>query len=260
MEYLEGIDLQRVVDTFGPLPASRARSILLQVADGLAEAHAFGLIHRDVKPANLIVSPHLRRPDHLKIVDFGLVKELSRTTSTSLSGKNLLTGTPLYMPPEAIVAPEKVDERSDVYSLGAVAYFLLTGRPPFIGKSVLQVLAQHVHDAPKPPSTLVRGGVPPKLEALILRALSKNNADRPKSAEVFLRELRACDDAGVWTAEDASAWWETHREELSRAPRSSLSESSSDVTLTLAPRSEEHAEPTLDTEHRAVMSLRRASA
>jgi eukaryotic-like serine/threonine-protein kinase len=206
MELLDGIDLQRLVRADGPQPASRVAHILQQAADALAEAHSVGLIHRDIKPANIVLCKNERRPDHVKVVDFGLVKQIG-TEDPALSGANVITGTPLYMPPEALLAPNEIDGRSDLYSLGAVAYFLLTGEPVFSGVTLLEVCAQTLHEPVVPPSKRATVSIPPKLEALVMTCLAKKKEERPENADAFTQALRACDDVPAWSAAEARAWW-----------------------------------------------------
>lgn len=240
MEFLEGLDLQRLVDGDGRQPPSRVAFILAQAAEALAEAHAVDLIHRDIKPANIVLCKHGRRPDLVKVVDFGLVKQLRREddeeSATNLSHTNAITGTPLYMPPEAIKSPAEVDGRSDLYSLGAVGYFLLTGKTVFEGKTVIEVCASTLHERVIPPSERVGAtDFPPKLEALIMKCLAKSKADRPEDAESFLEALRGCDDVTpAWTSVQAKQWWKSKGDALTRATFEDKKSPSSEVTQTLA--------------------------
>jgi eukaryotic-like serine/threonine-protein kinase len=244
MEYLDGFDLQRLVDADGPQPASRVVYILAQVAEALAEAHGVGLIHRDVKPANILLCRHPRRPDHVKVVDFGLVKktEASQNSDANLSVANAIMGTPLYLAPEAITSPESVDARSDLYALGAVGYFLLTGKPLFSGAGVLDVLTRTLSDKIEPPSQKLGAPVPAKLEAIIMKCLARDPKLRPTDAATFRDELLACngDDVGLWTMNDAKEWWKARAEDVANRARVKASEdevSPFDATLTIAPRS-----------------------
>lgn len=205
MEFLCGIDLQRLVTDHGPQPPERVLPMLVQAADALAEAHAVGLVHRDVKPANMILCNSERHPDRLKMFDFGLVKSMG--PDVTISHENALTGTPLYLSPEAIKAPDSIDGRADLYALGAVGYFLLTGKPVFEGGTVFEVCAQHLHQAVVPPSERAGIAFPKKLEALLLACLSKSPADRPASASALREALLACDDVPSWSSEDARRWW-----------------------------------------------------
>jgi eukaryotic-like serine/threonine-protein kinase len=207
MEFLDGVTLQNLVDSDGPQPASRVSWLLRQAAEALEEAHAVQLIHRDVKPANMIVTQRAAEADVLKLVDFGLVKELERGEASSLSGAHDIQGTPLYMAPEAILDPRNVSPRADLYALGAVGYFLLTGAPVFDGETAVEVLSKHIHAQPVPPSERV-AGIPKKLEALLLRCLEKDPAQRFANARELLGALLECDDVPTWTPADAAAWWQ----------------------------------------------------
>ncbi|MBI5537021.1 MAG: serine/threonine protein kinase [Deltaproteobacteria bacterium] len=224
MEYLDGIDLERVVRGDGPLHPGRVRMILTQAADALAEAHEAGLIHRDIKPANMILCERPRRTDTVKLVDFGLVKDTT-TSSTALSDVFSLKGTPYYLSPESITSPDDLDGGADLYALGAVGYFLLTGCVVFDGPSVVEVCAGHMYKTPEPPSERCEQPIPARLEAVILRCLAKKRSDRPASAAELLEALRGCDDTPVWTVDDSRRWWKERapavRTATSRAPDSS---------------------------------------
>jgi len=229
MEYLEGASLEDVVTHAGPLPAARVIHILDQVAGALNEAHGIGLIHRDIKPANIFLTQQGGVPDVAKVLDFGLVKQLQHaggedSTVQALSREESISGTPLYMAPEAITAPERVDGRTDLYSLGAVGYFLLTGQDVFGGRNVLEICGHHLHTEPLPPSRRVARAVPGDLEQLLLDCLQKAPAQRPPSAAALQARLRACDDAQRWSEEESRRWFVTHGEALrSRQVRSTVS-------------------------------------
>jgi serine/threonine-protein kinase len=205
MEYVDGIDLEALVRLAGPLPPGRVLALMLQVASALEEAHDAGLVHRDIKPANLILCERGREGDFVKVLDFGLVKEVAGGEA-SLSREDTVAGTPLYMAPEAITG-RGVDARSDLYALGAVAYFLLTGSPVFEGRTVVEVCARHLHAPVEPPSQRAGVALPARLEALVLACLAKSPADRPASAAALLDALAACDDVPAWTREDARRFW-----------------------------------------------------
>lgn len=221
MEYLDGVNLEDLVRRHGPQPPGRVRHILRQVAGSLAEAHGVGLIHRDIKPGNVILVPERGgTPDVAKVVDFGLVKDLERETGAS--GEQGLLGTPLYVSPEAINDPDGVDARSDLYSFGCLGYFLLTGRPVFEGASVLEVCGRHLHARPVPPGERLGRPVPESLSALVLACLEKDPARRPASALACIAALDACGDVPPWTGEQAALWWSTDGAALmarSRAPQ-----------------------------------------
>ncbi len=213
MEYLDGTDLEDLIATFGPLPEGRVIEILKQLCGSLAEAHAAGLIHRDIKPANVYLTDRGGIYDFVKLLDFGLVKALDSQKNASLTAANSMTGTPLYLPPEVIKA-ETIDARSDLYSLGAVGYFLLTGVPVFGGDDVYQILRQHVEQPPLPPSSRLGRHVSADLESLLLCCLAKSPADRPASAVELDERLSRCSTAGSWTQSDAQAWWRTFRQQV----------------------------------------------
>jgi hypothetical protein len=210
MELLEGMDLEELVRKHGPLPAPRAVHVLAQVCDSLEEAHARGLIHRDIKPANLHVGALGLRHDFVKVLDFGLVKSVTATeVKQSLeTAAGLTPGTPAYMAPE-MVTGAPLDGRADLYALGCVAFFLLTGHLVFEGTSPLQVLAQHLQEPPPRPSERTELPVPAALDELVLRLLAKKPAERPASAAEVARALGEIE--GEWTQEDARRWWSQHR-------------------------------------------------
>jgi serine/threonine protein kinase len=221
MEFLDGVDLDRLVSVAGPQDQARVRHILLQVAAALVHAHGVGLIHRDIKPGNIMVTlPHRfgGTNDLVKLLDFGLVKEIDAGGSVHLTQRNTITGTPQYLSPEAIRSPDSVDGRSDLYAVGAVAYFLLTGRPVFDGPSIVEVCSQHLHTPPEPISKHRSLPLSSTLEQIILDCLAKDRADRPASALVLQQRLAACEDAGRWTSEDALRWWDVHLTDLERKP------------------------------------------
>jgi serine/threonine-protein kinase len=211
MEYLDGVSLAQLVDEHGPQPAGRVIHILRQAADALVEAHMLGLIHRDVKPANILLCERPGNADVVKLLDFGLVKDI-RPDSTSKSDPALtradaITGTPLYLSPETITDPASVDHRVDIYALGAVGYCLLTGVPPFQGRSTVEVCAQHLHTAPLPPSKRLGKPVPAELEALLLACLAKKREERPESARELCRQLAECAARTPWSEDEARAFW-----------------------------------------------------
>jgi len=219
MEFLDGINLEDLVRSYGPVPPARAIAILEQVCGALAEAHAAGLVHRDIKPANIILTERGGEPDVAKVVDFGLVKPLAaNSVEATMVGSSVLTGTPLYMSPEAMTAPETADPRSDLYAVGAVGYFLLTGHPVFEGSSVAEIIGHHLHTAPVSPSQRASWPVPPDLEALILKCLNKRPEQRPRSARELRDDLRRCRQAQAWTADDAAQWWRAFRRSGTTAP------------------------------------------
>jgi len=211
MEFLDGTNLHDLVQKDGPQPPGRVVHILGQVASALVEAHGVGLIHRDIKPENVILCERGGVPDVAKVVDFGLVKDLERGADARLTQANVVQGTPLYLSPEAITDPDAVDARSDLYSLGAVGYSLLTATPVFSGRTLVEVCSHHLHTKPDPPSARVKTPIPPDLEELILACLEKDPARRPFAAAVLRDALRSLPAASAWTDQAARAWWTHHR-------------------------------------------------
>lgn len=210
MEYIEGLTLHELVELTGPQPPPRVIAILLQVCGSLAEAHAVGLVHRDIKPSNIMLCERGRVADVVKVLDFGLVKLRGQPGNTLDSKSDLIVGTPGFMSPEAIMEPSKVDGRSDLYALGAVGYYLLTGHPLFAGQNDVAVLLDQVSTPPVPMSLRLGTTVPGDLERVILDCLSKEPGRRPQSADALSHSLRACRDAHGWS--QAQRWWAAHRE------------------------------------------------
>ncbi len=207
MEFLDGFSLQAIVEKFGPLPDGRVIPILTQICGSLLEAHSLGLIHRDIKPANIMLTRRAGVSDFVKLLDFGLVKATDNRMQTQLTAVNSITGTPLYLPPECIQDPESADARSDLYSLGGVGYYLLTGRPPFEATSVLEVIRRQVEDIPTPPSEKSGRPIATQLEQALLACLEKSPAKRPQSASQFAEMLSACEPREPWTAAESHRWW-----------------------------------------------------
>jgi eukaryotic-like serine/threonine-protein kinase len=214
MEYLDGIDLERLVAYAGPLPPARAVHILRQVLSSLAEAHDMGLVHRDIKPANVILTERGGDSDVAKVVDFGLVKDLTGPTATGLTATGVLTGTPLYLSPEAISSPDEVGPSGDIYAVAAVGYFLLTGTHVFQAGSVVEICAHHLHTQPEAPSSRLGRALPAALQAAILTGLRKRPEDRFASVRAFRDALATCLEGARWTEADAQAWWSQHRGSL----------------------------------------------
>ena len=205
MEFLDGVDLQTLVDTYGPQPPGRVIYILLQVCGSLYEAHCSGLVHRDIKPANIMLNRRGAQGDVVKVLDFGLVKAKEEEGEGEA-----MAGTPLYMSPEAIQLPGSVDACSDLYAVGAVGYFLLTGQPVFEAKTLVELCQMHTSEPPIPPSKRLGKAVPEELEHAILSCLEKMRAKRPQTARDFARMLSACSAAGEWTPDQADNWWSSH--------------------------------------------------
>lgn len=234
MEYLDGIDLQSLVEKYGPQPVSRVIRILIQACGSLYEAHSLGLVHRDIKPANIMLNRRGGEPDVVKVLDFGLVKALDDEKSAGHTQQGSLTGTPLYMSPEAIQLPNSVDARSDLYAVGAVGYFLLTGVPVFEAQSVVELCQKHVATPPTPPSERIKASIPSHLENALLACLEKSRAKRPQTARDLAALISRCPEAGTWSIEDSDAWWSRH--ERGQTPPLSSSRSASEHVVTIDQR------------------------
>jgi hypothetical protein len=211
MEYLEGINLEDLVKRCGPLPDARVVPILRQICGSLSEAHDVGLIHRDVKPANLILTARAGLTDFLKVLDFGLVKAAAADEAAKLTQANVTVGTPHYLSPEAIEHPDSITPLADIYAIGAVAYFLVTGTEVFTGKTIMEICMKQVGAAPDLPSARLGRPVSAGLEKLILRCLAKKPEDRPRSARALAEELDHLECLGSWTRAEAEAWWASFR-------------------------------------------------
>jgi serine/threonine protein kinase len=207
MEYLDGLSLDVLVERFGPQPEGRVIHILHQVCGALAEAHEVGVIHRDIKPANIMINRRGGIADLVKVLDFGLVKAVASVRDASLTPAGSIVGSPRYLAPEQIERPDEVDARSDLYAVGSVGYFLVTGTPPIRGSGVAELLVKQVREVPEPPSARLGTEVSEDLEALILKCLSKRPEDRPESARALIGALQECRSAGTWTCADAEMWW-----------------------------------------------------
>jgi serine/threonine protein kinase len=214
MEFLDGIPLDTLVKEYGPQSEARVIHILLQVCASLEEAHNASLIHRDVKPANIMLCARGGQHDVAKVLDFGLVKDVRDENDPDVSNPNALTGTPLYMSPEAIDDPQTVEARSDLYLVGCVGYYLLTGQHVFDGKTAVQIYFQHSQAKPVPPSERMDRGIDEVLEKVILCCLEKDREQRPADARALQEMLLKCHAAGHWNRDEAADWWKTHTERI----------------------------------------------
>jgi serine/threonine protein kinase len=209
MEYLDGINLQTLLERYGPQSEGRVIHILKLVCGSLYEAHALGLVHRDIKPANIMLNRRGGESDVVKVLDFGLVKAIDEDKRAQQSGGGI-SGTPLYMSPEAIETPDLVDVRSDLYAVGAVGYFLLTGQSVFDVNSLAELLQKHVSADPDPPSSRLNHPITAELESAIMACLEKSRAKRPQTARDLMTMLNRSPAANTWSTDDADAWWGRH--------------------------------------------------
>jgi serine/threonine protein kinase len=230
MEYLPGMDLESLVEETGVLPPERVVPVLAQVADALDAAHHAGLVHRDIKPANIILSRFGKRADVVKVLDFGLVKPIDQ--DADLTADNVVCGTPTYLAPEALTAPDGVGPAADIYALGAVGYFLLVGHPVFDGNTVAEVCGHQIHTEPTAPSQASSQDIPPELDAILLRCLAKKPGDRFASA-ADVRDALVATPIVPWRAEDAQAWWNAFEDERSDVPTAPPPPSRKTMTVAL---------------------------
>jgi serine/threonine protein kinase len=233
MEYLEGITFHDLVNEYGPLPEGRVVHLLRQLCGSLAEAHASGLIHRDVKPANLILTCRGGIYDLVKVLDFGLVKAFGGDQDDRLTANHSLTGTPSYMSPEAISHPDTIDARTDIYAVGAVGYFLLTKTPVFTANGLVELCRKHVQEQPDPPSQRLGKPVSAAFERLLLDCLAKKPDDRPASAAVLLEALENLEPHPPWGRAEAQVWWSNYHSAPVNLSAPSVSESGIEIIQTV---------------------------
>jgi serine/threonine-protein kinase len=208
MELLDGIDMRTLVERFGPQPPERVAAFMTQVCHSLREAHARGLLHRDIKPANLMVCRYGEDFDFVKVLDFGLAKDLDAGEEAQVTRQGILAGTPAFLPPELATGEGEIDGRADLYALGCVGYWLLTGRLVFEAPSAAAMLVAHARDEPEPLATAAEIETPPALEAVIHRCLSKRPEDRPATAAEVSEAV--AEIARAWTPANAEQWWRAH--------------------------------------------------
>lgn len=207
MEFIDGIDLAALIQHDGPQPPGRVVHVLRQVCGSLAEAHRQGLVHRDIKPGNILLSPSGGEYDFVKVVDFGLVKETTRVDAKAVTRKESLTGTPQFMSPEAIRDAAGVDARADIYAVCAVGYFMLTGRPLFDADSAIDICLKQISETPLRPAERMRQPLPVDLQDVLMSGLRKSRGERPQTAEALDQLLAGCAAAGAWSERAAEAWW-----------------------------------------------------
>jgi serine/threonine protein kinase len=218
MEYLDGLNLHELVHRYGAQPEARVAHILKHICESLAEAHSLGLIHRDVKPANIFITDRGGVPDSVKVLDFGLVKHLASAPDSvqriEVAGEDGIVGTPNFIAPETIRDPNQCDARSDLYSVGVLGYFLLTGREIFDGPTIAELCRKHLNETPVPPSQRLGKPLDARFESLLLRCLEKDPAARPRSATELAQQLTACNLTQNWTTDQRADWWIAHRKSL----------------------------------------------
>ena len=218
MELLDGLDAERIVNKFGPMPAGRVIHVIRQVCHSLSEAESISLVHRDIKPANIVLCRYGEDYDFVKVLDFGIVKAIhepgtaeAAPTLTALTAEHVVRGTPAFIAPEQALGGRPVDHRADIYGTGCLTYWLLTGQLVFTGDTPMQLLIQHAQAMPEPPSARTELPIPKELDAIVLACLAKDPSDRPQTARELARRLEAVPVKGEWTPELARAWWETHQ-------------------------------------------------
>jgi len=235
MEYLgRGIDLEDLVRKHGPQPSGRVAEILAQVCGALHEAHTHQIIHRDIKPANIILCERGGVPDVAKVVDYGLVKEIAADTGASTQ---LVVGTPAYLSPEAVTDPSSIGPPADIYAVGCVGYYLLTGKKVFEGKTAVDTCIAHVTKQPTPPSQVTDRAIAPELEALLMTCLAKQPAERPASALALRNALQALPAASDWNTGEARRWWADFR-----AIEQHIAHAGGGATITMSVDLEHHRE------------------
>ena len=213
MEHLSGVTLEELVRFSGAMAANRALRVLHQVCGSLSEAHGQGMIHRDIKPTNIMLCEHGGLHDVVKVLDFGLVKDVQQV-APELTQENALVGTPFYLAPELITDASAFSPSSDLYALGGVGYYLLTGHNVFEGASAVEICAMHLHHPPVPPSQRSGREIPSDLETILMSCLAKDPLDRPPNAYEMAEMLARCAGFNHWSQRRARQWWAENRSAL----------------------------------------------
>ncbi len=234
MELLDGIDLDDLITRYGPLPHERVVHLLQQACLSLGEAHHRGLIHRDIKPSNIHTCRMGLTVDFVKVLDFGLVKAEGAHRQATLTSPDVATGTPAFMAPEVATGEPDIDHRVDIYSLGCVAYWLLTGRMVFEGENAIKTMMAHIQDKPVPPSRRSELEIPPELDAIVLACLEKRRESRPANALELASLLSALEIREPWTEERALRWWRAHVPEQQEQAVAADASTSNEALLTVA--------------------------
>lgn len=217
MELLDGLDLEQLVKRYGPQPSERVAAIMLQACHSLSEAHEAGLVHRDIKPSNLFLCRYGRDVDFVKLLDFGIVKQVAAEQDGALTAENVALGTPAFVAPEAVLA-KPIDARADLYALGCVAFWLLCGRNVFEANAVLVLLVAHAHQPAPRPLDVSALPIPPVLDAIVARLLQKSPERRFQSAEELANALRESGLVAAWTRERGLEWWDEAAPSLAAPP------------------------------------------
>ncbi len=221
MEYLDGSNLEELVERFGPVPPERTVFILTQICGSLAEAHRSGIMHRDVKPSNILLTCRGGMYDYVKVLDFGLAKPIVPDGSPKVTKTGIFLGTPQYAAPEVVSGSDRLDGRADLYGLGGVAYWMLAGRPPFEAISSTGLMLEHMNTLPVAPSAVSEFSVPPELDDVVMRCLEKDPDKRFPTAGEVEAVLRTITFEKPWTWERARAWWAVHLPEPGKGAVSS---------------------------------------
>ncbi len=214
MEYLRGLTLAELIGLEGSVPPARVIYILRQACSALEEAHAVGLVHRDIKPLNIMVNHRGVLADQVKVLDFGLVKDMSTPQELQLTAAHLVGGTPPYIAPERLKDPRLIDPRSDLFSIGAVGFNLLTGQDTFEGSSAMEICYKVLHETPVRPSERVERAIPPKLDELIMACLARDPEDRPQDAGSVIDLLDSIPEHAQWGQKQARAWWQANQSRI----------------------------------------------
>jgi eukaryotic-like serine/threonine-protein kinase len=226
MELLDGLDADRMVKKFGPMPAERVIHVIRQMCHSLSEAESISLVHRDIKPANIFLCRYGEDDDFVKVLDFGIAKAIheaaapENVTALAFTADHIVRGTPAFIAPEQALGGRAVDHRADIYATGCVMYWLLTGELVFKGDTPMQLFLQHAQAIPKPPSTRTELPIPNELDAIVLACLAKDPADRPQSARELARRLAEVPLKEEWTPELARTWWDAHQPVVASVSRS----------------------------------------
>jgi serine/threonine-protein kinase len=243
MEFLSGLTLAKLIDLESTVPAPRVIYILKHVCSALEQAHAIGLVHRDIKPLNIMLCRQGVLTDVVKVLDFGLVKDVSTPEELQVTSPEVVGGTPPYIAPERLKDPQNVDPKSDLFSVGGIAYNLLTGQPIFEGSTAMEICYKVLREDPRPPSEVLGEPIPSKLEALVMQCLSRDPETRPASAGAIVGMLESMPEAWQWGRVEARAWWEANGPKIG-VEGASAPAAEEDDTLEVPSRADYHSSAT----------------